>query len=102
MPDAVERLQRGESAGTRPPCFSAMSFESETIARDLRGESPQGRMIFSTSSGRSRAIASGVSASANSDGVTSFTRLSVHCADSTTATSSVKASLCRSGIGGFG
>jgi hypothetical protein len=35
------------------------------------------------------AIACGVSASAQSLGVTSLTRLSVHCADSRTATSNV-------------
>ena len=42
---------------------------------------------------------SGVSARSKSAGVTSLTRLSVHWAERTTATSRVKASLCFSGIG---
>src|SRR5262249_38127738 len=48
------------------------------------------------------AIASGVRAFANRRGVTSFTRASVHCAESTTATRSVNGSWWRSGMGGSG
>ena len=50
----------------------------------------------------SRASASGVGAAANNAGVTWFTFLSVVCAESTTATSSVNGSAWSSGIGGTG
>ena len=63
------------------------------------GESPQGRMISRIFSTGSFAIFCGVSARAKRAGVTSFTFLSVHWAERTTETSSVKASLWSSGIG---
>ena len=53
------------------------------------GASPQDRMIASMRATGSRPIAVGAAASAHKRGVTSFTRRSVHCAESTTATSSV-------------
>ncbi len=56
-------------------------------------------MMASTSATGSRLMDSGVRARAHSAGVTRFTRTSVHCADSTTATSNVKASVCCNGIG---
>ena len=46
-------------------------------------------MIARISSTGTRAIAAGLSARANSAGVTWFTRLSVHCAESRTAMSNV-------------
>ena len=48
------------------------------------------------------AIRAGVPATANNAGVTSFTFLSVHWADSTTATKSVNASVWSNGIGVVG
>ncbi len=47
-------------------------------------------------------MSSGVDASANSAGVTSLTFLSVVCAESATATSSVYGSVWSSGLGGSG
>ena len=59
------------------------------MAWDFRGESPQGRMISLIFSTGTCAISCGVEASAKSAGVTVFTRASVHCADSSTATKRV-------------
>ena len=55
-----------------------------------------------TRSSPSAAIFSGVSASANSAGVALLTPASVACADSTTATSSVKGLMCCSSVFGSG
>jgi hypothetical protein len=57
--------------------------------RALVGASPQVRIRLRISATFSFAIASGVSARAKSPGVTWFTRASVHCAESSTATSKV-------------
>ena len=86
-------------SGTSPRCLSTMIRESSEIARAFCGESPQGRMIRWMSATGTRIIAAGVSARAKSAGVVWFTRLSVHRAERTTATRSVKASRCTSGIG---
>jgi len=75
--------------GTRPPCSSTSCCESAWMFFDFAGDSPQGRMMLRISGTRSFAIAAGWSARANSFGVTRFTRSSVHCAESTTAISSV-------------
>jgi hypothetical protein len=76
-----------------------MILERPEIARAFCGERPHGRMILWISATGSAAIFSGVSASAKSPGVTSFTFLSVHCAERTTETRSVYGSLWLSGIG---
>ena len=79
--------------GTDPPCFSTRSFDRPEIAFAFCGESPHGRMMLWMSATGTRAIFAGVSARANSSGVTSFTFRSVHWAESTTETRRVKASL---------
>ena len=79
-----------------------MMRDSPEIARAFCGASPHGRMMRSISGSGIRAIVPGERALANRAGVISLTRLSVHCADSTTATSSVNASSCCSGTGGLG
>ena len=75
--------------GTWPPWRSTSRRDSSRIAAALRGASPHGRTIASICATGSAAIAAGVAAAAKSAGVTWLTRLSVHCAESTTATSSV-------------
>ncbi len=71
--------------GTCPPCFSINSRESSWIALAFRGASPQGRTMALISSTVRAAIAAGLSAILKSAGVTRLTRLSVHCAESSTA-----------------
>ena len=66
-----------------------MSRESPLMARAFWGDNPQGRMIAWICSTGARAMACDVAANAQSCGVTKFTRLSVHWAESTTATSKV-------------
>ena len=90
------------SAGTRPPCSSSKRFESAARARAFWGASPQLRIRPSIVGAGRRAIASGVAAAAKSAGVTWLTRASVHWAESTTETSSVKGSACSSGTAGSG
>ena len=75
--------------GTSPPWRSISSCESREMAFAFWGDSPQGRMTSWMRATGTFAMACGVSASAQSLGVTSLTRLSVHCAESSTATSNV-------------
>ncbi len=75
--------------GTSPPWRSINSRDSSRIACAFLGARPHGRTIASISATVRRAIATGLSASLNSAGVTTFTRLSVHCAESSTAMSNV-------------
>ena len=75
--------------GTAPPWRSMISSERRRIALAFCGDSPHGRMmawIFATGTCR---MSAGLSAIAQSCGVTRLTRLSVHWAESNTATSSV-------------
>lgn len=65
-------------------------------------DSPHGLMISRICASESFAISLGVSASSKSRGDTSLTRLSVHCADSITATRNVKSLRLSSGTVGFG
>ena len=88
-----------KEGGTRPSCSRNKICESSWMARALRGARPHGRIIASMSATSNSTIASGVWARANRWGVTRLTRLSVHCADSKTATSNVYESACTSGIG---
>ena len=85
--------------GTSPACFVMISFARPTSALDFCGASPSCLIRFRTFSTGSAAIFAGVPATANKAGVTSLTFLSVHCAESTTATSKVKASVWSSGTG---
>ena len=89
-------------AGTRPPWRSTMSCDSARMFLAFVGESPHERTTRSISFTESLAMASGVRARAKSRGVTSLTRASVHCAESTTATRSVNGSSWPSGMGGAG
>ena len=75
--------------GTCPPCCATKIRDSSRIACAFRGASPHGRTIASISATVRRAIAAGLSASLNNAGVTRLTRLSVHCAESSTAMSNV-------------
>jgi hypothetical protein len=77
------------STGTRPPCSLTSRFASDERLRAFCGASPQLRIRRSTLATGRRASASGSGARAKSAGVTWFTRTSVHCAESTTETSSV-------------
>lgn len=90
------------SCGTSPEYLSIRILESAIIFFDLLFESPQGRIISRTLSTPKDNIFSGLSASLKSSGVTSFTRLSVHCADSRTAIKKVKGFVKRSGISTLG
>ena len=90
------------SAGTLPPYWSRRISDSPWIAFAFAGARPHERIIRSISAGGSTAIAAGVDARANRAGVTWFTRSSVHCAESTTATSSVYGSTWSSGIAASG
>ena len=65
-------------------------------------ESPHGCIMERIFSTPSAAIFSGVSAKSKSFGETSLTRLSVHCAESTTATRNVYTLRLRKGICGLG
>ena len=76
-------------AGTAPPWRSINNRDNSLIACAFRGANPQGRTIASISATVRRAIAAGVSANLNNAGVTRFTRLSVHCAESKTAINNV-------------
>ncbi len=80
------------SPGTRPPCSATMRFARAERLRAFCGASPQLRIRRSRVGTGRRASASALGARAKSAGVTWFTRASVHCAESTTETSSVKGS----------
>jgi len=99
-PGSVSSVAR--SRGTRSPCSSTSARESAAMFLALVGARPQLRIKRWISPGFSFAIAAGVEARAKSAGVTWLTRASVHCADSTTATSKVKGSSCWSGIAASG
>ena len=91
-----------KSAGTTPPCRSSTRRDKLDKARAFCGANPNGRMIPRMTSTGSAASDPGSGASAKRRGVTWLTLASVHCAESTTATSKVKASPWASGIGGAG
>ena len=76
-----------------------ISFAKPTRALDFCGARPSCRIKPKTFSTGMAASLAGVPATANKAGVTSLTFLSVHCADSTTATRSVNASVWSNGIG---
>ena len=78
-----------KSAGTRPPCRSIRILDRPAIALAFAGERPQGRITRWISATESFTIASGVAARANRIGVIWLTLTSVHCAESSTAISSV-------------
>jgi hypothetical protein len=99
-PGSVSSISR--SAGTRPPCSATRRLARAERFLAFCGASPQLRISRSIVATGRRASASGVGARAKSAGVTWLTRTSVHCAESTTETSSVKGSSCRRGIGGSG
>src|SRR5690349_18519534 len=88
--------------GTRPPWRSTRSSDSPWSAFDFAGDSPQGLITSRMAGAPSFAISAGVLARANSFGVVKLTRLSVHCAESRTATSSVYGSRWSSGTAGRG
>ena len=99
-PGRVSRAAR--SAGTTPPNSVQSRCARLTRALAFCGARPHERMQSCTWATGSAAIAAGVRAKANRPGVTWLTRASVHCADSSTAHSSVNGSSCCSGIGGAG
>ena len=88
----------------RPPWRSTRSCDSAPdVLRLGAAQSPHGRMMRSISGDRERAPSPRASrARAKSGGVTSLTRTSVHCAESTTATRRVNGSSWPSGMGGAG
>ena len=88
--------------GTTPPCLAMSILPRPTSALDFWGARPSWRISVSTRASVILAILAGVPASAKSAGVISLTFLSVHCAESTTATRSVKASVWSNGTGGSG
>jgi hypothetical protein len=101
-PTPGRRSRASRSAGTRPPCSTTSCRDRPEIAFAFCGASPHERIAEWISSTGNRAMASGVRAFAKSPGVTLLTRSSVHCAESSTATSSVNASSCASGTAGSG
>ena len=89
-------------SGTMPLCFSIRIFDRACIARAFVGASPHVCIIFCIVAMPRRAMSCGLLARANSSGVMLFTRLSVHCAEWSTAISSVYGVVWCSGISGCG
>ena len=100
-PTPASDSRKVQSGITSPPA-STIWFAAVHRFFAFVGASPTSRMSSRIRSGSSAAICSGVLATANSAGVTWLTFLSVVCADSATATSSVYGSVWSSGIGGSG
>jgi hypothetical protein len=100
--DAGELDELLERARDLPAVLRDELLRQPTSAFAFAGARPTWRMSSRTSSTGSFAIAAGVRARANKAGVTSFTFLSVVCAERTTATSRVTGSTWSSGIGTSG
>lgn len=86
------RRERSSSIvrGTLPPKRSTISVDAEIMLRALARKNPHERMSVSNFSCGITAKSSGLPYSAKSFSVTILTRLSVHCAESMTATSNWK------------
>ena len=73
--------------GTCPPNSETTFFAAPTIDLALLLKNPVERISWASTSGATAAKSWGVGYLANRPGVTSLTRLSVHCAESMVATS---------------
>src|SRR6266516_2584749 len=73
--------------GTLPPNSPTTFFAAPTIDFALLLKNPVLRISFANTSGRTAAKSSGPAYFANRPGVTSLTRLSVHCAERIVSTS---------------
>ena len=88
--------------GTTPPNSPTTRCAAPTIDFALLLKNPVLRISFAKTSGRTAAKSSGVGYFRNSPGVTSFTRLSVHCAERIVATSNSHGFRCNSAHSAFG
>src|SRR5262249_38365540 len=80
--------------GTRPPNSDTIFFAAPVIDLALLLKSPVDRISCARTSVSTAAKSAGVGYLANSPGVTSLTRLSVHCAERIVATSSSQGLRC--------
>src|SRR5678815_1804151 len=80
--------------GTWPPNSPVTRLAAPIIDFDLLLKKPVLRISLARTSGATAAKSSGVGYLANRPGVTSFTRLSVHCAERIVATSNSQGLPC--------